>query len=273
MSQQPTPQDIEDQLNRLSQYRSNVQTILQQISAHGGKSFASISELNALTSSCREITRCKAVLRGWGLEIQDMPDDDEKEVYIHRGVVVKQTGVFNSSYKLVAILLTLFFLGVLVVARSIIGTFTFPVNVSPSVIPVKSIIPSSESTIPPNIPSSAAQSAEVLSSTSVSIITAPSSITVKYGVVGQGERQTTLAPPGVCALYFYVFLGQEKTFFFRSDSSFSVNDYNGTLACWPTLPNLKDVGMDHPFATIDEVLRAKVTFSENIVEIDPRTLP
>jgi hypothetical protein len=93
-----------------------------------------------------------------------------------------------------------------------------------------------------------------------------------YGVLGQGQRQTTLTSPGVCALYFYPFGGQEKTFVFKSENQISVQNYNGTLSCWQNMPSLADVGTNHPFAPYDEVQQAGVIFSGQISYIDPSTL-
>lgn len=114
------------------------------------------------------------------------------------------------------------------------------------------------------------------------LVTAPTQIptrrnSCKYGVVGQGQRQVTATCPGVCALYFYPFGGVEKTFVFRSDSSVTVQDYNGTLACWQVQPSWYDVNgagpePSHPYANIEEVTQAGVSFSDNIVPIDPNTL-
>ncbi|MDP1624526.1 MAG: hypothetical protein Q8L64_02035 [bacterium] len=93
-----------------------------------------------------------------------------------------------------------------------------------------------------------------------------------YGVIGQGQQQTTLTSPGVCALYFYPFGGKEKTFVFKSESQVWVQNYNGTLSCWQTTPSLADVGTNHPFASSDEVQQAGVVFSGQISYIDPSTL-
>ncbi len=96
--------------------------------------------------------------------------------------------------------------------------------------------------------------------------------TFSYGVLGQGQQQTTLTSPGVCALYFYPFGGKEKTFVFKSENQVWVQNYNGTLSCWQTIPSLADVGINHPFSTYDEVLQANVVFSSQITYIDPHAL-
>ena len=91
-------------------------------------------------------------------------------------------------------------------------------------------------------------------------------------MLGQGQQQTTLTSPGVCALYFYPFGGTEKTFVFSSEKQLWVQNYNGTLSCWKNMPSLADVGTNHPFADYNEVQRAGVAFSEQIIYVDPNTL-
>ncbi|HKP51663.1 MAG TPA: hypothetical protein VJ183_03325 [Chloroflexia bacterium] len=103
-----------------------------------------------------------------------------------------------------------------------------------------------------------------------------------YGKLCQGNPTNCLAPPGVfCALYFYQpGIQDEKTFIFKSDASIdesiNIQNYSGTLSCWSVghTPSLvKDVGTDHKFGTLDEVLKLGVTFSRDIEPVSQYSLP
>jgi nucleoside phosphorylase len=73
----PTPQDIADQNDHLTQARQNVQILLKQIARHGGESHTPLNILNTLSDARREIARRKAILRGWGAPVEEHPDDGD----------------------------------------------------------------------------------------------------------------------------------------------------------------------------------------------------
>ena len=71
----PTSQDIADQQRLLAQHRQNVQTLLEQITSQGGAIHASLNLRNTLADAQKDIGRCKAILRGWGVRVDDHPND------------------------------------------------------------------------------------------------------------------------------------------------------------------------------------------------------
>lgn len=73
----PSAKDIADQQERLLQYRSNVQLFLRQIAVHGGWVYTPPGIINSLAENRTAIARCKAALRGWGVAVEDHPDDRE----------------------------------------------------------------------------------------------------------------------------------------------------------------------------------------------------
>jgi hypothetical protein len=163
----------------------------------------------------------------------------------------------------------------------IIGFILLAIGVGLYIVPSKETVASPTPT--PNIiaiaPLTAVKSETPIPTLLAPSITLPTEIpptlpvqTYSYGVIGQGQQQTTLTSPGICALYFYPFGGKEKTFVFKSENQVWVQNYNGTLSCWQTTPSLADVGTNHPFASYDEIQQAGVVFSGQIAYIDPSTL-
>ncbi|GAB4211739.1 MAG: hypothetical protein OHK0022_46630 [Roseiflexaceae bacterium] len=71
----PSDQDIRDQLEQLRLLRENMQFFRRQALAHGGLAAAPVATQRGLAGAYAEIARCKAVLRGWGVEVEDLPDD------------------------------------------------------------------------------------------------------------------------------------------------------------------------------------------------------
>jgi len=69
------PEDIARQQKMLAQFRQNVQILLEQIARYGGAAYAPLSLLNDLIHSSKQIALHKAILRRWGLPVEDYPDD------------------------------------------------------------------------------------------------------------------------------------------------------------------------------------------------------
>jgi len=92
-----TPQDIDDQRSRLAQHRQNVQILLQQIAMQGGSMHAPLGLLNTLTENRTQIARCKTVLRNWGQQVEDHPDDSVAEALVS---LDRQIGELEASLRL-----------------------------------------------------------------------------------------------------------------------------------------------------------------------------
>lgn len=70
----PTQEDITQQQNLLRIHRRNLTHYLRQSAQHGPGG-APVSVMNGILDTQSEIQRIKAILRGWGVAVDDLPDD------------------------------------------------------------------------------------------------------------------------------------------------------------------------------------------------------
>ncbi len=74
---QPTEEDIANHQQRLQNNRDNLEFFLEQLVLQGGPARAEPVVKHGIRSSRFQIARIKEVLRGWGVVVQDHPDDEE----------------------------------------------------------------------------------------------------------------------------------------------------------------------------------------------------
>lgn len=75
----PTDQDIRNQLEQLKLHRENVLLYRHQALAHGGLAFAPVATQRGLADAYAGVERCKAMLRGWEILVEDAPEDQPEE--------------------------------------------------------------------------------------------------------------------------------------------------------------------------------------------------
>jgi len=75
----PGTEDIAHQQNLLQIHRRNLAHYLRQSAQHGATG-APVSVLNGILDTQNEIQRIKAILRGWGVAVEDQPDDGDRPV-------------------------------------------------------------------------------------------------------------------------------------------------------------------------------------------------
>ena len=73
----PTQDDIAQQQQLLATYRRNLAHELSRAAQYGGEPRAPLEVANGIAQARAEIARIKAVLRGWGGVVEDLPDDEE----------------------------------------------------------------------------------------------------------------------------------------------------------------------------------------------------
>jgi hypothetical protein len=73
----PSQDDIRHQQSLLEIHRSTLGHSLRQAAAHGGVDFAPAATAYSIRSARAEIQRIKGVLHGWGIAVDDLPDDLE----------------------------------------------------------------------------------------------------------------------------------------------------------------------------------------------------
>lgn len=73
----PTPREIQEQMDRLRIHRQNLSSLLTQQALQGGRMHATPQVNNGIREARQLISHSKAVLRGWGVEVGDHPDDGE----------------------------------------------------------------------------------------------------------------------------------------------------------------------------------------------------
>ncbi|GAB4200679.1 MAG: hypothetical protein OHK0022_21990 [Roseiflexaceae bacterium] len=71
----PSDQDIRDQLEQLQLHRNNLQLAIKQMQRQGGEAYALPAVQHSIAEARSRIASIKAVLRGWGQEVEDLPDD------------------------------------------------------------------------------------------------------------------------------------------------------------------------------------------------------
>jgi hypothetical protein len=68
--------DIEHQQTLLRTYRRNLAHLVRQAASYGGEDAAPIHIANNLDDARANIARIKGILRGWGVKVEDGPDDE-----------------------------------------------------------------------------------------------------------------------------------------------------------------------------------------------------
>jgi len=72
----PNPEDIENQRKLLATHRATLQLLLSQ-HAKFGSAYVPQQIWHSLRETRTEIKKCKDALRGWGEQVEDLPDDEE----------------------------------------------------------------------------------------------------------------------------------------------------------------------------------------------------
>jgi serine/threonine protein kinase len=70
-------EEIDQQLQLLETHRRRLKVLLQQ-EARLGSAFTPPGVITDIGEACAEINRIKVVLRGWGIQVADMPDDERR---------------------------------------------------------------------------------------------------------------------------------------------------------------------------------------------------
>ena len=71
----PSQADIDHQQNLLRTYRRNLGHLVKQAASFGGEDAAPIHIANSLDDARANISRIKGILRGWGVKVDDLPDE------------------------------------------------------------------------------------------------------------------------------------------------------------------------------------------------------
>lgn len=74
----PTPEDIDNQQQLLATYRRTLAHYLAQRAIHG-RAYMPASIAHSIDEARDGIRRSKGNLRGWGVEVEDLPDDEEAD--------------------------------------------------------------------------------------------------------------------------------------------------------------------------------------------------
>ncbi len=74
----PSQRDIQYQQQQLQQHRATLRHFLRQRGALG-KNFEPPGVAAGITDARQGIAHCKAALRGWGVAVEDLPEDDDGE--------------------------------------------------------------------------------------------------------------------------------------------------------------------------------------------------
>src|SRR5579859_974279 len=69
--------DIQHQRSLLEIHRRTLGHMLRQAAAYGGVDFAPSATTHTIRTARADIERIKEILRGWGVTIDDLPDDQE----------------------------------------------------------------------------------------------------------------------------------------------------------------------------------------------------
>ncbi|GAB4210321.1 MAG: hypothetical protein OHK0022_43110 [Roseiflexaceae bacterium] len=67
--------DIRNQLKQLQLHRNNLQWALEQSLRQGGRAFENSDIQGRIDEARAGIARCKKILDGWGVKVEDLPDD------------------------------------------------------------------------------------------------------------------------------------------------------------------------------------------------------
>ncbi|HJZ48049.1 MAG TPA: hypothetical protein VKE41_12815, partial [Roseiflexaceae bacterium] len=70
-------EDIAHQQTLLATYRGNLRILLRQASKYGDEEDAPLQIVNGIRGARDNIRRVKSILRGWGVTVEDLPDEQE----------------------------------------------------------------------------------------------------------------------------------------------------------------------------------------------------
>ena len=84
----PTQQDIQQQQSLLQTYRKTLAMLLNQKAMHGS-AFVPPSILHGIAEARGHIAMCKQFLRAWGIDVEDLPGDDETPTLPVKAVVAR----------------------------------------------------------------------------------------------------------------------------------------------------------------------------------------
>lgn len=73
-------EEIAHQQELLKRYRRNLAHLVKQVISFGGEDAAPLSTMNSLDDTRANIRRIKGILRGWGIAVEDHPDDADQPV-------------------------------------------------------------------------------------------------------------------------------------------------------------------------------------------------
>lgn len=76
----PDAETIAAQKELLAAHRRTLAHLLRQAAQHGGVAFAPPAMANGIAEARAGIQRSKDALRGWGVAVEDRPDDAESEL-------------------------------------------------------------------------------------------------------------------------------------------------------------------------------------------------
>jgi hypothetical protein len=72
----PSQQEIDEQQDLLATYRRTLAHELRQAAAYGGETYAPPNVANGIDEAREHIAHIKTALRGWGVEVEDLPNDE-----------------------------------------------------------------------------------------------------------------------------------------------------------------------------------------------------
>jgi hypothetical protein len=73
-------EETDQQLDLLATYRRTLAHLLQQAAAYGGETYVPPGVANNIYEVREAIVRIKTVLRGWGVEVVEHPDDRDQTI-------------------------------------------------------------------------------------------------------------------------------------------------------------------------------------------------
>ena len=94
---------ITQQLTLLTAHRHTLGALLQQQALLGGMAYASPGVINGIEEARTGIARCKATLRGWGIQVEDYPDDEryQKEPESHETDQLRAQSISRSQVEII----------------------------------------------------------------------------------------------------------------------------------------------------------------------------
>jgi hypothetical protein len=71
----PSREEISNQQDLLRRYRRNLTHLLKQVTSFGSEDAVPLAIMNSLDDTRANINRIKGILRGWGVNVDDLPDE------------------------------------------------------------------------------------------------------------------------------------------------------------------------------------------------------